>query len=199
METYLDYKNPARAIDWPFDSFAALEPTLSEEACRIHYEEHHKGYERKAAELILEAGLGELSLPEIITISHQESSTRTLYENAAQVWNHNFYWLGLSPEPMDPPRDHPITEIFRRDIFLGEGQKHFASGWLWWVVSDQGFEAIATDNADTPILWDQNPLWCIDLWEHAYYLDYTSGRDEFLDRLLRLMNWDVVISRYEGY
>ena len=175
-----------------------LEPFLSAEALECHYYGHHQGYIDKTNELIEKLGLRNVSLEKIIL-----NYDGNLYDNAAQAWNHTFYWLGLKPVP-DPVREE--SDLMRaiesqfgsiegmKAKFLECGGNLFGSGWTW-LISGEGGELsfVNTHNGDNPIRFqDSHPVWTCDVWEHAYYVDYRNQRREYLEGAWKHVNWTFV-------
>jgi Fe-Mn family superoxide dismutase len=179
-----------------------MEPFLSAETIDTHYFGHHKGYIDKTNELMGELGLSGVTLEKII-LNHEGK----LFDNAAQAWNHTFYWLGLKPQAAPPHKDGELWQAINRNFgsfdrmkekFLESGTNLFGSGYTWLVTNSQErLEWINTQNADNPICHEHiRPLWCCDIWEHAYYIDYRNVRKEYLEGAWSHINWDFV---EEGY
>jgi Fe-Mn family superoxide dismutase len=174
----------------------ALEPVLSAETIEFHYGKHHQSYVTKLNGLID----GDQTLEEIIT-----SSDGGLFNNAAQVWNHNFYWQCMAPggvEPSSAQLSSAIDAAFGsmeqlKDAFLGAAAQNFASGWTWLVVGENGeLDILNTDDADTPIAHGITPILTVDVWEHAYYIDYRNARPAYLDAWWDIINWRFVAEQY---
>jgi Fe-Mn family superoxide dismutase len=178
----------------PFDA-SALEPFISEETIRYHYGKHHQGYVDRLNALIRGTPYEEMSLEAIIGYAKG-----AIFNNASQVYNHDFYFNGLSSENTTPSpllrewieRDFGTMEKFRKE-FLDAGAGLFGSGWVWLSV-DQEKRLIITprSNADSPLLYDHIPLMTCDVWEHAYYIDYRNARAAYLEKWWELINWDFV-------
>ena len=173
----------------------ALEPYISAETISYHYGKHHAGYVNKLNGLIAGTQYEDKSLE--YTVKHADGA---VFNNAAQVYNHDFYWNGLSPVPTSPStelsnlitRDFGSMETFKEKI-LAAAAGFFGSGWVWLVIAKDGKLAIdQTSNADTPIRHDAVALLTCDVWEHAYYIDYRNGRADYLENWWKLINWEFV-------
>ena len=182
----------------------ALEPFISERTMSIHYGRHHKAYVDKLNSLIEGTRYAGLTLDEIIVRARLKNDT-DIFNNAAQAWNHDFFWKSMSPNGGKPDgkirdmvdREFGGMEAFReqfRDAALGQ----FGSGWVWLVL-DQGKLCIMTSgNADTPAGTELVPIIALDVWEHAYYLDYQNGRRQFAETFLdNLINWNFANSNID--
>jgi len=180
----------------------ALEPYLGAETLHLHREKHHAGY-LEELELLIGAGpLAEESLTTLIAMSSGH-----LFETAAQVWNHDFLWRSMTPHGGGEPRG-PLAEALVRSfgdvdgfqsMFRMEAAQHFGSGWVW-LVSDRGrLRVTTTDNAQLPLTRGQTPLVTLDLWEHAYYLDYRNDRKRYVEAFLEhLIDWNFAAANLEG-
>ena len=180
----------------------ALEPYLGAETLHLHREKHHAGY-LEELRLLIDAGpqAGD-SLATLV-----ETSSGHLFETAAQVWNHDFLWQSMTPHGGGEPRGPLADALARgfgdvdgfRSMFRMEAAQHFGSGWIW-LVSDRGhLRVITTDNAQLPLTRGQTPLVTLDLWEHAYYLDYRNDRKRYVEAFLEhLIDWDFVASNLEA-
>lgn len=177
----------------------ALEPAVSARTIEFHYGKHHAGYVRNTNNLLQGSGLEDQDLEAIILKSYQDDNLRSLFNNAAQVWNHTFYWHSMCPEGGQLP-DCPLKKRIEADYgslkalkasLADKATSQFASGWAWLVVKDGTLDCISTSNAQTPIVMGMTPLLCIDVWEHAYYLDYQNRRGDYVHNFLeQLANWD---------
>ncbi len=180
-------------LPYPTD---ALVPVLSAETIEFHYGKHHQSYVNK-----LNAQIdNDQSLEEIIS-----NSDGGLFNNAAQVWNHNFYWQCMAPggkELSAGELSRAIDAAFGsmgqlKDAFLTAAAQNFASGWTWLVIASSGELGILnTDDADTPVAHGITPILTVDVWEHAYYIDYRNARGSYLDAWWSIINWEFVESRY---
>ncbi len=175
----------------------ALEPVLSRNTLEYHYEKHHKGYMTKLKAALEGSPEADMSLEEIVQTSKGE-----VFNNAAQVWNHSFFWECMKPGGGGAPPAGPVLDLLKRDFgnwdkfrkkFLQAGMKRFGSGWVWLVLEDGKGKIVSTANADTPLKKGTKVLLTADVWEHAYYLDYQNKRDTFLESFCdKLINWNFV-------
>ena len=174
-----------------------LAPVLSGDTLRTHHDKHHKAYVEKANALAKAAGLADLSLEDLVREARRRSD-QALFNNAAQAWNHGFFWESMSPRSGAPSGalKAAIEKAFGgleglKKKFVDEGVAHFASGWVWLTAGASGLEVISTHDADdTFTKAAEFPLLVCDLWEHAYYLDYKNDRPGFLNRWFDdLANW----------
>lgn len=191
----------------PFDA-AALEPAMSAVTLNTHHGKHHAGYINKTNAALAERADAPKTLEEAVRLAVREHDKK-LFNNAAQAWNHGFFWQCLTPEDQGGPSGALKGELEKTfgslDAFREEaktrGEGHFASGWLWLVADTAGAVQL-TDlhDADTPIVDAKvTPLLVCDLWEHAYYLDYKNERGKFLDAFLgRLANWRFAEAQYQA-
>jgi len=176
----------------------ALEPYISEETITYHFEKHHLGYFAKLQQLIKENKINESNLVNIILDNYGKNEA--VFNNAAQVWNHNFYWNSMRKNgggeiQENLLKDKIITNFGSfenfKEKFTENAMSQFGSGWVWLVVDkNQKLKISKTNNADFPQLYDELPLLCIDIWEHAYYLDYKNQRADYVRVYLEnLVNW----------
>jgi Fe-Mn family superoxide dismutase len=172
----------------------ALEPHMSAETLEFHHGKHHKTYVTKLNELIEGTHFEGLELEEIIRTSQD-----AVFNNAAQTWNHTFFWNSLSPECGGKPKGEIAKAIDKsfgsfdafKDKFTSAATEHFASGWAWLVQNDAGQLWVETTaNAGTPITGGDTPILTCDLWEHAYYIDYRNERPKFLKAFWKIVNWE---------
>ncbi len=180
----------------------ALEPHISAETLEYHYGKHHQTYVDKLNGLVEGSDLAGKSLEEIV-----RSSDGGVFNNAAQVWNHTFYWHCLSPNGGGEPQGR-LAELIARDFgsfddfkskFTDTAINTFGSGWAWLVQTTDGkLEITSTSNAQTPLTGSSKPLLTCDVWEHAYYVDYRNARPKYLDAFWNLVNWDFVNSNLDG-
>jgi Fe-Mn family superoxide dismutase len=180
----------------PYD-YSALEPTMSADTLHAHHDKHHKTYVDKTNELAGKSGLDGRALEEVVREARRKGDTK-LFNNAAQAWNHAFFWQCMTPQSAGPSRalKSAIDRAFGsldgfKDAFVTEGVDHFGSGWVWLVTGSDGLKVISTHDADDTLIRDGLfPLLTCDLWEHAYYLDYKNERKAFLERWLdTVANW----------
>ena len=175
----------------------ALEPHVSKRTLEFHHGKHHRAYVEKTKELIKGTKLEKASLEEIIQASTKEGGA--LFNNAAQAWNHTFYWHSLAPKGGGKPSGAVARAIeaglgdydaFRK-AFGEAATGQFGSGWAWLVLDGGKVKVAKTGNADTPLAHGQTPLLTLDVWEHAYYLDYQNRRPDYVATYLdHLVNWD---------
>ena len=180
----------------------ALEPHISGSTVDLHYNKHHQGYLDKLENAIGGSSAADLSLEELVTNSHDE-----VFDNAAQVWNHTFYWNSMSPTGGGKPGRGLMT-MLERDIggfaafkrkFAEIASTQFGSGWAWLVADRDGqLRVLNSPNAQTPLADGYRPLLTLDVWEHAYYLDYQNERGAYIEAYLdHLINWQFAESNLE--
>ena len=182
----------------------ALSPVISANTLEFHYGKHHRAYVDNANKLIAGTPFEKESLDAIIQKTAGDAASVGIFNNTAQIWNHSFYWQCLKPGGGGPPTGAVAAKIAAAwgsyDKFAEElktaGITQFGSGWAW-LVSDSGqLKIVKTANADTPIAHGLTPLLTLDVWEHAYYLDYQNRRPDYLTAVIdKLINWDFVNER----
>ena len=177
----------------------ALAPVISENTVGFHYGKHHKGYVDNLNKLAAGTEFAEMTLEEIITATAGKADKAAIFNNASQAWNHAFYWRSLAPKGGGEP---PAALKLKIDAAFGtlQGCKkelaaaattQFGSGWAWLALDGGKLKMVKTGNADSPLTKGMKPLLTIDVWEHAYYLDYQNRRADYLNAVLdKLMNWD---------
>ena len=179
----------------------ALEPHISAETLEFHHGEHHKTYVTKLNELIKGTQYEDMKLEEIV-----RTSSDAIFNNAAQTWNHTFFWDSLSPEGGGKPKGALAKAIDAsfgsfeafKDKFTAAASGHFGSGWAWLVQNDAGALWVETTaNADTPIAGADTPIITCDVWEHAYYIDYRNARAKFVEAFWNVVNWNFVASNLQ--
>ena len=187
----------------PVLPFAAnsLEPHISATTLDYHFNKHHMGYFSTLQNAIVGTPFADDSIDDIILKTRNEESHMVLFNNAAQVWNHSFYWQSLKPH-VPFPTQGLLSDMVARDFDSLDNLKaqlkqaaltQFGSGWAWLVYDRQGLSIIKTPNAHTPFGTNTIPLLTIDVWEHAYYLDYKNMRASYVDTVLgHLINWEFV-------
>ncbi|QHL90943.1 superoxide dismutase [Fe] [Sphingomonas changnyeongensis] len=184
----------------------AFGDTISAETFEYHWGKHHRAYVTKTNELAPAAGLGDRKLSEVI-VAAKETGNKALFNNAAQIWNHSFYWQCLSPEAQAPTGvlKERIDATFGSVEALVEKLKaesvgHFASGWGWLVLEGDELKVTSLHDADTPLVYPgMKPLLTIDVWEHAYYVDYRNARPDYVTALLaKAINWEFVGQNLDG-
>jgi len=181
----------------------ALSPYISANTLEFHHGKHHKTYVDNINKLIAGTDLDGKTLEEIIVNSAKDPARAGIFNNAAQVWNHSFYWKCLKPKGGGAPTGAVaaiINSTFGSyDKFAEElknsGATQFGRGWVWLVLDGNDLKITKTPNADTPLVHGQKALLTIDVWEHAYYLDYQNRRPDYLTAVIQnLINWDFVNS-----
>jgi Fe-Mn family superoxide dismutase len=174
----------------------ALQPHISRETLEYHYGKHHLSYVEKLNALVANTRMENTGLEDII-----RTSTGSVFNNAAQVWNHSFYWECMTPQGGgDPGGDvgRAIRSSFKsfdefRTLFKKHAVENFGSGWTWLVKARDGALVVRnTDDADTPIRTGETPLLTCDVWEHAYYIDYRNARPKYVDAFWNVVNWRFV-------
>jgi len=180
----------------------ALAPHISEETLEYHYGKHHQTYVTNLNNLVPGTEFEGLSLEQII-----QKSSGGVFNNAAQVWNHTFYWNCLSPNGGGEPTGGLANAIDRtfgsfeefKEAFTKCAVTTFGSGWAWLVKNKDGSLAlVSTSNAGCPLTEGQIPLMTCDVWEHAYYIDYRNARPAYLEAFWALVNWDFVSANFEA-
>jgi Fe-Mn family superoxide dismutase len=181
----------------------ALQPHISARTLEFHYGKHHQTYVTNLNKLVEGKPEAKKSLEELV-----RSAQGGLFNNAAQTWNHTFYWSSLSPHGGGRPKGK-IAELIQRDFgsadeckrLLGEAAKtHFGSGWGWLVLDSAGkLQVLGTHDADNPMRAGHTPLLTVDVWEHAYYLDYQNARPRYVETVLEnLIHWDFANQNLEA-
>lgn len=178
-----------------------LAPYISENTLNFHYGKHHTAYVDNLNKLIEGTDLAGKSLEDIIVKVANDANNVAIFNNAAQVWNHTFYWKSIVPggggTPSGNIADKLQTDFGGYEKFAEQLKKaalaQFGSGWAWLVLNAGKLEVVKTSNADTPIAHGLKPLMTVDVWEHAYYLDYQNRRGDYLNAFFNnLINWDFV-------
>lgn len=180
-------------------SLSALEPYISERTMSFHYGEHHQTYVTNLNNLIINTPFASLSLEEIIFNSYDKPDKVNIFNNAAQVWNHTFFWYGMKPQgcltenvKSSLKQHFGSVETFK-DQFKQAAVAQFGSGWAWLVVKDSKLSILKTSNADLPMVHGYKALLTCDVWEHAYYLDFQNRRPDYVGIFLNhLVNWEFV-------
>jgi Fe-Mn family superoxide dismutase len=179
----------------------ALAPHLTEETFAYHYEKHHQAYMTNLKKLLEGKPEAEKSLEEIV-----KTSSGGVFNNAAQVWNHTFYWNSMKPNGGNEPTGE-LADAIKRDFgsfadfksqFSTAAIGQFGSGWAWLVKEGEKLKIVTTSNAETPITKGHRPLMTADVWEHAYYIDYRNLRAKYLETFLeKLVNWDFAAANFK--
>jgi Fe-Mn family superoxide dismutase len=182
-------------LPWKDD---ALDPVISAKTISFHYGKHHKAYIDNLNKLVEGKPYATMTLEEIVKASAKVEADMGVFNNAAQAWNHDFYWHSLAPNAK-PPEGKLLDKIKADFGSLDECKKklsdaakgQFGSGWAWLVLEGDKLAVTKTSNADNPIVHGQKPLLTIDVWEHAYYLDYQNKRPDYVQALLdKVLNWE---------
>ncbi|HEY5347112.1 MAG TPA: superoxide dismutase [Rhizomicrobium sp.] len=184
-------------LPWDED---ALAPTISANTIAFHYHKHHKAYVETLNKLVDGTQYADLPLEQVVRKTHdsRDETQKKIFNNAAQVWNHDFYWRSLAPKPGKPSgdlksaiaRDFGGTEDLLKKI-AEAGKTQFGSGWAWLVSRGGKLAVEKTPNAENPMAKGVNCLLAVDVWEHAYYLDYQNARPKYLESLLgKILDWD---------
>lgn len=180
----------------------ALAPYISQETLEYHYGKHHQTYVTNLNNLVKDGTFANATLEEIV-----KKSSGGIFNNAAQVWNHSFYWNCLSPNGGGEPTGAIKTAIEKKFGSFEEFKKQFTatcvgtfgSGWGWLVKTPTGeLELVSTSNAATPLTTDNKALLTCDVWEHAYYIDYRNSRPNYMDAFWKLVNWDFVNQNFSA-
>jgi Fe-Mn family superoxide dismutase len=185
----------------PYDK-NALEPHISAETLEFHYGKHHATYANNLNKLIPGTEFENLSLEDIIV-----KSSGGIFNNAAQVWNHTFYWHCMRPQGGGTPSGslgEAITSTFGsfdnfKEKFSNDAATNFGSGWTWLVKNNDGsIDLLNTSNAGTPMTEGKKAVLTIDVWEHAYYIDYRNARPKYIEAFWNIVNWDYAAQQYSG-
>lgn len=195
---------PIRLPPLPYDR-NALEPVISARTLDYHHGKHHKSYVDKTNAAIEGTRLADASHEEIVRAASQDKN-QSLFNNSAQAWNHAFLWESMSPDGGDAPEGRLANAIQRAfggvegfgKAFRDAATGHFGSGWTWLCAKGDDLVILATHDADTPLVHDGlAPLMTLDLWEHAYYLDYQNARADYVDAFLKnAINWSFAATNY---
>jgi len=179
----------------------ALEPVISARTIEFHYGKHHQGYVNNLNKLIADTPMADLPLEKIMADTVNNSEKAGIFNNAAQIWNHNFYWKSLKPGGTAVPAE--LKSALEKDFGSIENVKkelsqaavtQFGSGWAWLVKDGGTLKIVKTPNAQCPLTSGQIPLLTIDVWEHAYYLDYQNRRPDYVAAVIdKLLNWEFAL------
>ena len=185
----------------------ALAPHISAETLEFHHGKHHKAYVDNLNKLVADTPMATMPLEEVIKAAAKDAAKAGIFNNAAQVWNHTFYWHCMKPggggKPGAALSRKIASDLGSYDKFLAAfkdaAATQFGSGWAWLVLDGGKLAVMKTANADTPLAHDRIPLLTIDVWEHAYYIDFRNARPKYIDAFMdRLVNWDFVAACLEG-
>ena len=184
----------------------SLAPFISAETMGLHYDKHYAGYIKKANQLTNERKYAGKTPEAVIQMTAGDPAKAAVFNNAAQAWNHAYFFKCLKPNGGGEP-DGALAEMIEsafgsfvnfKKLFLTAAKDQFGSGWVWLVLEDDELAVVAGTNADTPVAHGLTPLFTVDVWEHAYYLDYQNRRLEFVTAVLdNLANWDFVAAQLE--
>jgi len=184
----------------PYD-YEALSPHISKQTLEFHHDKHHAGYVNKLNAAVEGTELDGKSLEEVIRATFNDAAKSGIFNNAAQVWNHTFYWNCMKPSGGGTPSGDLAAKIEAdfggydklKEALTTAANTQFGSGWAWLVLDGGTLKVSKTLNAENPVATGQTPLLTIDVWEHAYYLDYQNLRPKYVDTFLdSLVNWDFV-------
>ena len=184
----------------------ALAPHMSAETLEIHHGKHHRAYVTKTNDLAAKAGFGDKSLVDLVRVAKETGDTK-LFNNSAQLWNHSFFWQCLAPPTGQAPAGELADRISQDfgsvDALLEQlatqSAEHFSNGWGWLVLDGDTLRVTSLHDADTPLVHGLTPLFTLDVWEHAYYIDYRNERPKFASAVLtNIVNWDFVASNLDG-
>jgi Fe-Mn family superoxide dismutase len=178
----------------------ALEPTISAETLEFHYGKHHQTYVTKLNDAVPGTEFENMSLEEVVM-----KSSGGIFNNAAQIWNHTFYWNCMTPDAKGAPEGGLAAAIEStfgsfdefKTAFSTSAANNFGSGWTWLVkTADGSLEIVNTSNAGCPLTDGVTPLLTVDVWEHAYYIDFRNARPKYLEAFWGLVNWDFVAANF---
>lgn len=196
----MSYELPAL----PFD-YTALAPYITKETLEFHHDKHHAAYVNNYNNAVKDTDLDGQPIEAVIKAIAGDASKAGLFNNAAQAWNHSFYWNSIKPNgggaPTGALADKIAADFGSFENFVTEFKQaaatQFGSGWAWLVLDNGTLKITETGNADTPIAHGQTPLLTIDVWEHAYYLDYQNRRPDYISTFVeKLANWDFASANY---
>ena len=185
----------------------ALAPHISANTLDFHHGKHHNAYVTNLNNLVKDSELASFSLEEIILKTAGDASKAGIFNNAAQVWNHTFYWHSMKPNGGGLPKGKLAEKIEKdfgsfdafKEAFKTAGATQFGSGWAWLVLEKGTLKVTKTPNADLPMVHGQVALLTVDVWEHAYYLDYQNRRPDYISTFLdKLANWDFAEANFEA-
>jgi Fe-Mn family superoxide dismutase len=186
-------------LPYPYD---ALAPHISAETLEFHHDKHHAAYVNKLNGLIEGTKFADMPLEQIV-----KTADGGIFNNAAQAWNHDFYWHCMSPDGGGKPAGSLAEAIQKqfgsfdklKEEFTQAATSHFGSGWIWLSLGAEGkLEIRNAGNAGTPLTEEKTPLLTCDVWEHAYYIDYRNAKPKYVDAFWNLVNWDFVAGRFKS-
>jgi Fe-Mn family superoxide dismutase len=175
----------------------ALSPTISAETIEYHYGKHHQAYVNNLNTLVPGTKYEKMSLDEIVKATNGQASEKKIFNNSAQVWNHTFYWHSLAPKAGGDPTGKIKDAIDKsfgsfadfKKKFSEAAANQFGSGWAWLVKTGDGLAIESTANAETPFASGKTCILTIDVWEHAYYIDFRNARPKYIEEYWKLVNW----------
>jgi Fe-Mn family superoxide dismutase len=188
----------------PYD-YTALDPYISKSTLEFHHDKHHAAYVNNYNGLVKDTPFDSQAIEDVIKAVAGDASKAGIFNNAAQAWNHTFYWNSIKPNGGGTPTGalaEKITADFGSfeafvDEFKKAGATQFGSGWAWLVLDGGTLKVTKTGNAENPLTTGATPLLTMDVWEHAYYLDYQNRRPDYInDFLTKLVNWDFVAANF---
>jgi len=193
-----------KLLPLPYDQ-SALAPAISKRTMEFHYGKHHAGYVSKLNKLVEGTPYAGLPLEQVIQKAARDPKGTKIFNNAAQIWNHDFFWRSMTPGGGGNPdetlgrqivADFGSFEAFAEQ-FVSRAVGLFGSGWTWLVADADGLRVVSTANAETPMTSQQHALLTCDVWEHAYYLDYQNNREAFVHAFLEeLVNWEFAAEQF---
>lgn len=180
----------------------ALDPVISANTIGFHYGKHHKGYVDNLNKLLAGSEMAEMSLERVVMATAGQADKAALFNNAAQIWNHTFYWQSMRPQGGGTPpaalkqrleADFGSVDACKKEL-AAAAMTQFGSGWAWLVLDGGKLKVVKTGNAELPLTKGMKPLLTIDVWEHAYYLDYQNRRADYVNAVLdKLINWEFAL------
>ena len=185
----------------PYDE-NALDPVITANTIGFHYRKHHQGYVDNLNKLVAGTDYVELTLGKLVSVTSEREEASAIFNNAAQIWNHTFYWQSMKPkgggEPPAALKEMMTISFGSVDACKQElastAVSQFGSGWAWLVLYGDKLKVVKTANAETPLTTGMKPLLTIDVWEHAYYLDYQNRRADYVSAVLdKLINWEFAL------
>ncbi|MFE4104740.1 superoxide dismutase [Almyronema epifaneia] len=188
----------------PYD-YTALEPYISKSTLEFHHDKHHAGYVTKYNDAVKGTDYESKPIEDVIKAVAKDDSKSGIFNNGAQAWNHTFYWNSMKPQGGGRPSGDLAQKIdadfgsFDQfvEAFKTAGATQFGSGWAWLVLDGNTLKAVKTPNAVNPLVSNQIPLLTMDVWEHAYYLDYQNQRPNYIDAFLQnVVNWDFAAKNF---
>jgi Fe-Mn family superoxide dismutase len=206
MNTAAVMLKPIQQAPLPYEQ-NALDPIISASSLAFHYGKHHKTYVETLNKLVVGTDFADMRLEEIVKATVGEAHHAAIFNNAAQAWNHGFYWSSLKPAGGGQPpsslkklMDESFGGVEQcKKEFSTQALGQFGSGWAWLIHEAGKLKIIKTSNANTPMAQGQKPLLTIDVWEHAYYLDYQNRRADHVNALLdKLINWEFAAENLSG-